>query len=196
VQFPFNAPFVSYPFQLLHHPFTSSHMHYFTSATTTSSLLYACSYSFYAPCACNVHNASTCSHCVHHLHISSALSDYHGNPSASLAVSHAFNITGCHAEIPQPLWQSRLFIFSVLDELILSVFSYRLQSPSICQSPVSIILNPLEDALRLFIFFGDHTQSSSSPLVEIIICFSCYTEKRKSSPAILFNFTCTVGLNS
>jgi hypothetical protein len=103
--------------------------------------------------------------------------------------SHAFNITGCHAEIPQPLWQSRLFIFSVLDELILSVFSYILQSPSICQSPVSIILNPLEDFLRLFIFFGDHTQSSSSPLAEINICFIYYTKKHKCSLSILFNFT-------
>jgi hypothetical protein len=74
--------------------------------------------------------------------------------------AHAFNITGCHADIPQPLWQSRLFVFSVLDELILYVFSYRLQSPSICQSPVSTILNPVEDALRLFNFFGDHTHSS------------------------------------
>jgi hypothetical protein len=34
--------------------------------------------------------------------------------------SHAFNITGCHAEIPQPLWQSRLFVFSGIVELILS----------------------------------------------------------------------------
>jgi hypothetical protein len=35
--------------------------------------------------------------------------------------SHAFNITGCYAEIPQPLWQLRLFVFSVTVELILSV---------------------------------------------------------------------------
>jgi hypothetical protein len=103
--------------------------------------------------------------------------------------SHVFSIIGCHVEIPQPLRQSRLFVFSVLDELILSVFSYRLQSPSIYQSSVSIILNPLEDSLRLFIFFGNHTQSSSIPLAEIIICFRCYTEKRKISPSILFNFT-------
>jgi hypothetical protein len=45
-----------------------------------------CTYSFYAPCACNVCNASTCSHRIHLLHISSALSDHHGNPSTSLAV--------------------------------------------------------------------------------------------------------------
>jgi hypothetical protein len=35
--------------------------------------------------------------------------------------SHAFSITGCYAEIPQPLWQLRLFVFSVTVELILSV---------------------------------------------------------------------------
>jgi hypothetical protein len=35
--------------------------------------------------------------------------------------SHAFNITGCYAEIPQPLWQLRLFVFSGIVELILSV---------------------------------------------------------------------------
>jgi hypothetical protein len=35
--------------------------------------------------------------------------------------SHAFIINGCDAEIPQPLWQLRLFVFSVTVELILSV---------------------------------------------------------------------------
>jgi hypothetical protein len=35
--------------------------------------------------------------------------------------SHTFNITGCYAEIPQPLWQLRLFIFSVTVELTFSV---------------------------------------------------------------------------
>jgi hypothetical protein len=85
--------------------------------------------------------------------------------------AHVFNITGCHAEIPQPFWQSRLFVFSVLDELILSVFSYRLHYTSICQSLVSIVLIPLEDSLRLFIFSGNHTEASLSPLVETIIHF-------------------------
>jgi hypothetical protein len=35
--------------------------------------------------------------------------------------SHAFSITGCYAEIPQPLWQLRLFVFSVTVELTFSV---------------------------------------------------------------------------
>jgi hypothetical protein len=35
--------------------------------------------------------------------------------------SHAFSITGCYVEIPQPLWQLRLFVFSVTVELTFSV---------------------------------------------------------------------------
>jgi hypothetical protein len=35
--------------------------------------------------------------------------------------SHAFNITGCYVEIPQPLWQLGLFVFSVTVELTFSV---------------------------------------------------------------------------
>jgi hypothetical protein len=31
--------------------------------------------------------------------------------------SHAFSITGCYVEIPQPLWQLILFVFSVAVEL-------------------------------------------------------------------------------
>jgi hypothetical protein len=32
-----------------------------------------------------------------------------------------FDITGCYAEIPQPLWQLRLFVFSVTVELTFSI---------------------------------------------------------------------------
>ena len=35
--------------------------------------------------------------------------------------SHVFSITRCYAEIPQPLWQLRLFVFSGIVKLILSV---------------------------------------------------------------------------
>jgi hypothetical protein len=35
--------------------------------------------------------------------------------------SHASNITGCYAEIPQPLWQLGLFVFSMTVELTFSV---------------------------------------------------------------------------
>jgi hypothetical protein len=45
-----------------------------------------CTYSFCAPCACNVRHASACSHRVNLFHISSAMSDHHSNPSASLVV--------------------------------------------------------------------------------------------------------------
>jgi hypothetical protein len=80
-----------------------------------------CTYSFYAPRACNV---------CHTLHT-------HTVPIFSTSrvlclilmvtlqllwpFSHAFSITGCYAEIPQPLWQLRLFVFSVIVELIFSV---------------------------------------------------------------------------
>jgi hypothetical protein len=45
--------------------------------------------------------------------------------------SHTFNITGCYAKIPQPLWQLRLFIFFVTVEPTFPVF-YRPQCPSSC----------------------------------------------------------------
>ena len=67
-------------------PLTSSHMHYTQQHQQPHHFSVSCTYSFCAPCACNVRNASACSHCVHLLHISSALSNHHGNPSASLAV--------------------------------------------------------------------------------------------------------------
>jgi hypothetical protein len=35
--------------------------------------------------------------------------------------SHAFSITGCYVEIPQPLWKLGLFVFSVTVELTFSV---------------------------------------------------------------------------
>jgi hypothetical protein len=35
--------------------------------------------------------------------------------------SHMFSITGCYVEIPQPLWQLGLFVFSVIVELTFSV---------------------------------------------------------------------------
>jgi hypothetical protein len=87
-----------------------------------------CTYSFCAPCACNARNPLH----AHTAFISSTSRVLCLIIMVTLQLlwrfSHAFNITGCHAEIPQPLWQLRLFVFSVLVELILSVFSYRLQS--------------------------------------------------------------------
>jgi hypothetical protein len=44
-----------------------------------------CTYSFCAPCACNVHNTSAYSHHANILHLSSALPDHH-NSSTSLVV--------------------------------------------------------------------------------------------------------------
>jgi hypothetical protein len=47
---------------------------------------FPCSFHFCAPYACNVHHTFSYSHRVNLFHISSALSDHHGNPSASLAI--------------------------------------------------------------------------------------------------------------
>jgi hypothetical protein len=60
--------------------------------------------------------------------------------------SHAFSITGCYAEIPQPLWQLRLFIFSVTVELTFSV-SVTASIPSSCQSPPRVVFIPLADSM-------------------------------------------------
>jgi hypothetical protein len=67
---------------------------------------------------------------------------------------HAFSITGCYAEIPQPLWKLRLFVFSVTVELILSLsitifFLQNYQSCTVC-----------------LIFFYTHlTNGSTSPFL-------------------------------
>jgi hypothetical protein len=58
-----------------------------TTPTTTTPHLFSvpCTYSFCAPCACNVCNTSAYSHRADILHLSSALPDHH-NSSASLVV--------------------------------------------------------------------------------------------------------------
>jgi hypothetical protein len=120
VPFSFNAPFVSYSFQLLHHTFTSSHMHYFTSATT--------------PHHFSVRVLIASVHLVHAMYpmplpAHTALISSTSRVLCLIIMvtlqllwrfAHAFSITGCHAEIPQPLWQSRLLVFSGIVELILS----------------------------------------------------------------------------
>jgi hypothetical protein len=60
--------------------------------------------------------------------------------------SHAFSITGCYVEIPQPLWQLRLFVFSVTVELVFSV-SVTASIPSSCQSPPRVVFIPLADSM-------------------------------------------------
>jgi hypothetical protein len=115
-----------------------------------------CTYSFYAPCACNVCISSVCSHRAHILHLSSALPDTHGNSSASLAVSHAFSITGCYAEIPQPLQQLRLFVFSLTVEIILSL------------SITSFFFHNSQPCTVCLIFFYTHLiDGSTSPFFQL-----------------------------
>jgi hypothetical protein len=52
--------------------------------------------------------------------------------------THAFSITGRYAEIPQPLWQLRLFVFSITVELILYVSITRYFSSRIANHTQSV----------------------------------------------------------
>ena len=80
-----------------------------------------CTYSFCAPRACNVYPPLH----AHTVPISTTSRVLCLILMVTLQLLwrffHAFSITGCYAEIPQPLWQLRLFVFSITVELILSV---------------------------------------------------------------------------
>jgi hypothetical protein len=80
----------------------------------------------------------------------------------------AFIITGCYSLASLGVETLRLLYHSRAHPLCCS---YRLQRSSICQSPLSTVFIPLEDALRLFIFSGDHPEVSLSPLIETISDF-------------------------
>ena len=81
-----------------------------------------CIYSFCAPCACSVRNASACWLRAVILHLSSALSDHHRDSSASLVV---------HPVCPASLYvilrflslsgSLRLFVFSKTVELLIFI---------------------------------------------------------------------------
>jgi hypothetical protein len=58
---------------------------------------------------------------------------------------HASIITGCYLEIPQLLWQLRLFVFSVIDELILW------QKPSFVSSSYTVRCNSSPPIFSKFI---------------------------------------------
>jgi hypothetical protein len=126
---PFTTQFLFCAIQLLHSP-PSSHMNHFhhqqpqptPTATTTPLFSVPCIYSFCAPFACNVRNASACRLHIVILHLSSALSDHHRDSSASLVVRPA-----CPASLYVILrflslsGSLRLFVFSVTIELTFSV---------------------------------------------------------------------------
>jgi hypothetical protein len=59
--------------------------------------------------------------------------------------SHTFSITGCYAEIPQPLWQLRLFVFSVTVELTFSVSVTGLNAHQLSIASTGIFI-PLRDS--------------------------------------------------
>ena len=81
--------------------------------------------------------------------------------------AHAFSITGCHAEIPQPLWQLRLFVFSGIVELILSASVTNFNAHPLV-SPSKNRLHSLEKYWRPFNSSGNHTEVSLNPLAETI----------------------------
>jgi hypothetical protein len=126
---PFTAQFFFCSFQLLHSDPSSCmnhlqqhHPQQFQQQQQPHlfSVLYI--YSFCAPCACNARNTSAYSHCVP---ISSTTRVLCLIIIVTLQLLwpffHSFNITVCYVEIPQPLWQLRLFVFSVTVELTFSV---------------------------------------------------------------------------
>jgi hypothetical protein len=80
---PFDPPFFYSAFQLLYSPPSSL----LNPSSQPQPHLFSvpCTYSFCAPCACNVRNSFACSHHTDLLHISSAMPD-HRNSSTSLVV--------------------------------------------------------------------------------------------------------------
>jgi hypothetical protein len=126
---PFTAQFLFCAIQLLHSP-PSSHMNHLHQqqpqqtpiATTTpiSSL-----YRVYIASVHLVHAIFTIPLHAHTTPISSTSRVLCVIIIVTLQLlwpfSHAFSITGCYVEIPQPLWQLRLFVFSVTVELTFSI---------------------------------------------------------------------------
>ena len=127
----FTAQFLFRSIQLLHN-LPSSRMNHFPHQQTPpleqqqqqKPHLFSvpCIYSFCAPCACSVRNASACWLRAVILHLSSALSDHHRDSSASLVV---------HPACPALLYvilrflslsgSLRLFIFSETVELLIFI---------------------------------------------------------------------------
>jgi hypothetical protein len=163
------------PSSCMHHPPQQQQPHLFSIP---------CTYSFCAPCACNMRNTSAYSHCV----ISSTsrvlcliittLQLLWWFPPR---VQHHW----CSAEIPQPLWQLRLFVFSGIVELMPFCFSYRLQPSSSCQSPYDLSSSHWK-------IFPETLQSLLWQKPSMVS--SSYTMRSKISPPIMLKFTCTVGL--
>jgi hypothetical protein len=113
-----------------------------------------CTYSFCAPRACNVCPPLH----AHTVPISSTSRVLCLILMVTLQLLwpffHAFSITGCYAEIPQPLWQLRLFVFSVTVELILSL------------SITSFFFQNSQSCTVCLIFFYTHlTDGSTSPFL-------------------------------
>jgi hypothetical protein len=90
-----------------HLNFPQDNNNHSNSNSNNNPLLFSisCIYSFCASCACNICNASACTLRAKFLRNLSGLSDHHRDSSSSLVIfHHASSITGCSAEISQPLW--------------------------------------------------------------------------------------------
>jgi hypothetical protein len=124
---PFTAQFLFCAIQLLH-SFPSSHMNHLHQQQPQQSPIANTFSSMYCVYIASVHLVYTIFTIPLHAHtvpISSTSRVLCVIIIVTLQLlwpfSHAFSITGCYVEIPQPLWQLRLFVFSVKIELTFSV---------------------------------------------------------------------------
>jgi hypothetical protein len=106
--------------------------------------------------------------------------------------SPAFSITGCYAEIPQPLWQLILFIFSVTVKLTFSVSVIDLNPIQLSITLTNIFIS-LEDSQWLFTFSVNHPMCLQVLWLEPSVVSGSYTMSCYSSPLISFRFICVVG---
>jgi hypothetical protein len=172
---PFTAQFFFCAFQLLHSDPSScmnhlqrQHPQQLQQQQQPNLFFVPCTYSFYAPCACNIRHSSACSYHANFLHISSALPDHHRNSSTSLVVPTMRPTSlGVLLRFLNLSGQLRLFIFSGTVELILYflVTDFNAHPPI---NPSKNRLPSLDEAWRLFISSGDHTEVSSNSLAETI----------------------------
>ena len=105
-----------------------------------------CIYRFCAPCACNVHNASTCWLHTVILHLSSALS-YHDCDSSASMVVRPVSLASLYVILRFLILSGslRLFVFSVIVELTFSVSVTGLNSHQLSIASTDIFI-PLRDS--------------------------------------------------
>jgi hypothetical protein len=127
---------------LLVHPLCSFLLHALLTTNVHHIGVFTATFAIPLPHSCAPHYVSV----LHLLLLLSALPGHHGNSSTSLGVSHASIITGCYTEISHLLWQLRLFVFSIIDELILW------KKPSIVSNSYTLECNSSPPILFKFIY--------------------------------------------